>query len=79
MEIKHVATLRYNIAERLEQISRQKANDIRRSIIAHHRVGTTTWYDWLKIGKTDRRDIPSIILRDIATMMGVSMEQLFNK
>jgi hypothetical protein len=79
MEMKNVASLRYNIAERLENTSRQKANDIRRYIITHHRIGTTTWYDWLKIGKADRRDIPSIILRDIATMMGISMEQLFNK
>jgi len=78
METKSSAALRYNIAERLDQASRQQALTIRRQIIAQHHIGTTTWHDWLKIRKTDGRDIPSIVLRDIATMLGVSMEHLFN-
>lgn len=70
--------LRYNIAERLDSGNRINALTIRRCIIDTHNIGTTTWHDWLKISKTDTRDIPSVVLRDIAKMLNVSMELLFN-
>jgi len=70
--------LRYNIAERLDSGNRIDALAIRRYIIDTHNIGTTTWHDWLKIRRTDKRDIPSVVLRDIAKMLDVPMEELFN-
>lgn len=47
-EYKINGSLRYNIAERLDQAGRKKALAIRKYIIDQHQIGTTTWHIGLK-------------------------------
>ena len=71
-------TLRYNISERLDAKPRQEALRIRASIMRNHDKVASTWHDWLKLTLKDSRDIPAVVLRDIAVLLKVPMESLFN-